>query len=141
MPLPGAQSARLKIVHPLSPFLHHYVYIQLFKMSAEGSMMTRKAEPTMKDLSLSNVLTSHSPFTLPQSSFYPITPLNWLQPRSPTGSINQSQRSLFSSLSVFSAALDHEFDHGVHHFLLENLSSLSCQDSPHLLDNFLISLF
>ena len=63
MPLPGAQSARLKIVHPLSPFLHHYVYIQLFKTSAEDSMMTRKANLLWRTFPCPTFLppTHHSP--------------------------------------------------------------------------------
>ena len=88
-------------------------------------MGTKKAEPNVKVLSLSTL--SYLPLTAhpPQSGFYPTIPLNQLQPRLPTAFSSQSQWSVFSSFSAFLAA----FDNSVHPFLLENLSSLSTQDS------------
>ena len=106
-------------------------------------MGTKKAEPNVKVLSLSTL--SYLPLTAhpPQSGFYPTIPLNQLQPRLPTAFSSQSQWSVFSSFSAFLAA----FDNSVHPFLLENLSSLSTQDSSllavhqHSLLSYLFFLF
>ena len=88
-------------------------------------MRTKKAEPNVRALSLSTL--SYLPLTAhpQQSGFYPTTPLNRLQPRSPTAFSSQSQWSVFRSFSAFLEA----FDNGVHPFLLENLSCMSVQDS------------
>ena len=80
MPLPCDQSTRLKILHHLSPFLHHYPFFHLFKIIVQRTPW----EPRKQNLMWRSFLCPHFPTSLSlltPHSLVSTPPFHWTSSR------------------------------------------------------------